>query len=63
MTTYRDSDLESLIEDLRAINQSSGREKEILKTELSLKISRKELDKLSQLCDSYIYNYERVFYD
>ena len=63
MTTYRDTDLESLIEDLRIINQSNGREREELITELSLKIGRKDLDKLCQLCDTFIYNYERCFYD
>lgn len=64
MTTYRDTDLESLIEDLRAISNSSTKdEKRNLITELEIKISKKDLDKLCQLCDSYIYHYERVFYD
>ncbi len=61
MTTYRDTDIESLIEDLRRINQSSGSEREQLKTELFLKISQKNLDNLYVLCDYYSYNYERAF--
>jgi hypothetical protein len=62
MTTYRHSDLESLIQDLSRINSVFDEsEKQELIRELHLKISLKDLDKLSQLCYDYQYEYSKAF--
>jgi hypothetical protein len=61
MTTYRHTDLESLIEDLRQINQATtNSEKEQLKNELFLKISERDLENWFALCDTYMYHFERA---
>lgn len=58
MTTFKDTDLESIIEDLRTLCYSENpyEHRDILLT----KRSKKELDKLHELCDTYIYVYEKV---
>lgn len=56
MSTYKDTDLESLIEEMRQ-SQTSDEALHIL---LSKK-TKKELDKIYDLCDSYIYNYDKLY--
>ena len=63
MSTYRHTDLESLIEDLKQIRTAeTPQERSNLLTEIQLKIGKHDLETLYVLCDSFVYNYEKVFY-
>ena len=58
MTTYRDTDIESLIEDLRTAVYSDNPDEAI--GILLAKKSRKQLDKLNELCETFTYIYEKA---
>lgn len=53
--------LEDCLGELQHIANSSGKDREILLTDLKLKVNIKDIEKVVAMCDSLVYYYEKIY--